>query len=122
MAAPLRLIPDGPGEWHSEDGRVRIFHDHTFETECDEPHPVRMSMKTVETQFSGWFRDQLLARGRVRNGYLTYHCEGNESHWYAMWTVEIDGEWTDDVYDTFRQARAVVEDKVGPTKLARRTT
>jgi hypothetical protein len=115
-----KLIPLGPGQWQSDDGRVEITLDHTFETECDEPHPVRYSMKTIETQFSGWFRESLLQRGTIRNGYLTYQCEGNESHWYAMWTVQVDGEWTPDVYEKFADARAAAEKIVGPMKLGRR--
>ena len=114
-----KLISQGPGHWESEDDRVLITLDETFETECDAPHPVRLSLNTLDS-FSDWFKRGILARGTVKGKYVTYQCEGNETHHYSQWTVRVDDEWTHDVYDTFAQARAAAERLVGPTVLVRR--
>lgn len=124
------LQKTGTGEYASADGRIRIIHDPTFQTYCDGEHPVRMRVDRLPLVYSDQGVREMMNRGRIRSKwsrsegryveYLTYQCPGDEMHFYAMWTVEIAGEWTDDVYDTFSQARGAAEAAVGPLKVTRR--
>lgn len=91
-----------PGHWESDDGRVLVSLDPDFLTECDGPHPVKHS-----------------AAERARTGTSGHYCYGNEQHTYARWTARVDGDWTEDVYETFAGAREAVEEIVGPVKLVR---
>lgn len=119
----MRLISQGAGHYISENKRVEVILDSSFETECDEPHPVRMRTDQM-SGYSDWYREKLLRRGKIslthtkKRGwveYLSYYCEGNETHFYSMWVVVIDGERTDDVYDRFQEALGVIEKQTGET-------
>lgn len=103
--------------WRSDDGRVEIYLDETFQTECEEPHPVRVRVDTTLLVIPA---EAKRSYGRRGVEYASWHCYGGEEHYYSQWTVQIDGDWTDDVYDTFAQARGVVEKIVGKTKLGKR--
>jgi GNAT superfamily N-acetyltransferase len=117
---PKKLISQGPGHYETGDGRGFISLDETFETECDDPHPMKLS-KVDRAEFaamddhakrmlsrSNYARYDALARGK--KGYL---CPGHSEHYYSQWTVRVDGEWTHDVYDSFSQARQVLEEELG---------
>lgn len=111
----MKLFSKGDQHYESEDGRVVVTLDPTFETECDldTPHPMRMKATAFEA-FAPHYRQHLASLGAQRKGNnYVWHCPGGESHWYSLWTVQIDGEWTDDSYDTFKEALGVVEAKVG---------
>lgn len=138
----IRLVCLDRGQWVSDDfvddpddprarpylSRVLITLDDTFETECDEPHPVKIrvddpnaSYMVSEARKSG--ATVHTKQGRTKAGwvnYYTWQCPGSCPHFYSQWTVSIDGDWTDDVYDTFSEARGVVEAIVGKTVLVRR--
>jgi hypothetical protein len=108
-----RLISHGSGHYETGDGRGLVVLDDTFQTECDEPHPVRMRRDSI-SRYSDWYQRELLARNRSRNpNWITFQCEGNEQHYYSQWAVQVDGEWTHDVYDSFAQARQVLEETLG---------
>lgn len=105
-----------PGHWRSEDGRVEITLDDTYETECDTPHPVRMKLSKLTAE-----QIKRLPFGHsIKRGCATWLCPGGEIHYYSMWTAQVDGEWTRESYDTFGAARGAVEEIVGPTTLKRR--
>lgn len=48
----IRLVNQGDQEYISEDGRIRVVLDHTFETECDVPHPVMMRLDEFTRYYS----------------------------------------------------------------------
>lgn len=52
----IRLISQGPGHYEAgtegEDDHVLVLLDPTFETECDEPHPVRMRKDALRASYS----------------------------------------------------------------------
>ena len=123
---PTKLIstPADEGRTSSEydtgDGRGHIELDDTFETECDDAHPVKFSQADREqyaklsdfdkTRLSRENWPKYVALRDRKKGYL---CPGGEPHYYSQWTVQVDGDWTEDVYDTFAQAKAVLEDRLG---------
>lgn len=120
----MKLMCQEDGYWKSDDGRVEIIHDHSFETECEEPHPVRMLRSSIDPNTPWGARilqaERFSVRGERGGKYISYLCPGGEVHFYSMWTVNVDGEWTPDVYEKFTQARRVAEDLVGPMTLGRR--
>lgn len=116
----MKLISRGPGLYESEDGRIEVSLDPTFTTECDEPHPVKMRLDTLRTAYANdafgqrGFDAFVLAQqhrhgGRLINRrtkagwvtYLSWFCEGGETHTYSQWVSRIDGDWTEFVTDTF---------------------
>lgn len=120
----LRCV--SPGHWESPDGRVLISLDPTFETECDEPHPVKFS-RAERDEFASMTSEQR-ARLQRRDGDRYWalvegkkgcYCHGGEVHYYSQWTARIDGTWTENVYDTFAEARQDVEAQVGQMRLVR---
>lgn len=129
-----RLISKGDGYWVLEgtegqpgqtDGTA-IQRDDTFQTECDDPHPVRISReRRAEWQgMSDWDKQQLSRTNwaeywALQNGKRGWYCEGGEEHFYTQWTVRIDGEWTEEVCDSFAEARQVLEGYIGKVKLSR---
>jgi len=119
----MKLIAKEPGLWETEDGRARIILDDTFESECDveHSHPVRMRRDQFD-RYPDWMKDKtmgVLFGGREHGRYVSWLCPGGEIHNYSQWTVQVDGEWTEDVYDTFRQARAALEAIIGKVTLSR---
>jgi len=131
MSKVTTLVSNGPGEYRSTDGRVEISLDPTFQTWCDNEHthPVRLRVDKMHYAYSDRGIEEMKRRGKITSKwsksegryvqYLTYQCEGGEEHFYSMWTVEVDGEWTDDVYETFAAARLAAEKVVGPMKVVR---
>lgn len=124
----IRLISQGNQHYVSEDGRVEVILDPTFETECDEPHPVKMRLDALRAQYSSDDYGQrafdkfvenvtLFEGGRVftkrtKEGYVEYiswHCPGGEVHHYSMWTSRVDGEWTDVVTYNFSETVGSLE-------------
>jgi hypothetical protein len=90
MTADIKFKRESAGMYVTEDGRASVEYVDNYETECDEPHPVRMRVDRLD-RFSDWYRNRLLhmpgAKRRWRNGveYLSYQCPGNESHFYGRW-------------------------------------
>jgi hypothetical protein len=118
----MRLLSEGDGHWKSEDGRVAIHRDSTFETECElAPHPVRLGRAEYAWYrgLDAWDKEHRVEpyekRMALREGKRGYLCPGGETHYYTMWTVEVDGEWTDTVHDSFAEARGAVEENLGVT-------
>ena len=131
---PTKLISKPPdvgrtaSEYDTGDGRGHIELDGTFETECDDAHPMKLSQVDREAfaKLSD-FDKQRLSRENwpkyvaLRDRKKGYLCPGGEMHYYSQWTVQVDGEWTDDVYDTFSQAKAALEAGLGhPVTVQRR--
>ena len=119
----IRITKQEEGLWKSEDGRVMISLDETFETECDDAHPVRMRLDKfphLKRPLDAKITNRLTKKdGWVQ--YISYLCPGCALHYYSQWTVEVDGEWTDDVYDTFEQAMGAAERHTGARIVASRT-
>lgn len=127
----MRLISEGNQRYVSEDGRVMVELDSTFETECDEPHPVRMRMDALRAAYSRDEHgqrafDKFVHNTKVFGGreitkltkegwvtYLTWHCDGGEVHNYSMWTSQVDNEWTDIVTDKFNETVGELEKLLG---------
>lgn len=122
MTSKQKLVSKGDGlyELEGDEQNTYIALDTTYETECDDPHPARVRADGLSERE----REDLIRGGAkvtYRNGveYVSYYCWGHETHYYSMWTVMVNGDWTDDVYETFAQARAVLEREIGPVVLAR---
>ena len=126
-AEPDRLVSKGPDPlwgtpvYETGDGRGRIVLDPTYETWCDDPHPMKFSREEREA-FRAMNADE---RERFRRsvpydkyqalmyGKKGYQCPGGEEHNYSQWVPELDGERMHDVYDTFGQAKKALEEKLG---------
>ena len=124
MSETIRIEKQDADFWKSQDGRVAIYHDHTFETECDGPHPVKQRLDVIRRRFATdadfqRYIDKMkrsegakvIARRTKSDGwveYLTWQCYGGEIHNYSQYTAEVDGDWTDDVYDTLTGAMSAV--------------
>lgn len=114
------LLREAPGLYRTPSGRYEITLDPHYETECDGPHPVRMRLDSLD-RYSDSYKRSMLARGTIKHGktgtaYLTYLCEGNESHFYARWVV-WDNEKGDypngtspDGFDTLAEAWEFLSD------------
>lgn len=86
------------GCYVTDDGRYEVSKGHVF-TECDAPHPVRISRQDRDdirrAHQSGASREWLDARQRhpwaaldaVRAGKRGYFCEGGEEHVRDSWGV-----------------------------------
>lgn len=132
----ITLVSQGPGHYEAgtegEDDHVLVLLDPTFETECDEPHPVKMRKDALRASYSNdsygqqafdkFLNNAKLFHGgrefsrQTKEGWVTYvswMCDGGETHYYSMWTVQIAGEWTENVYDTFGEALSAVEEATG---------
>lgn len=122
MTDVLKLYSKGSGHYESEDGRVVVTLDDTFETFCEGPHPVRYRLDRLsEVEKRELPLDAKRTTRRTKGGwveYVSYECLGDASHYYSMWTVSVDGEWTENVYETLGEALSVVEDATG-TKVKR---
>lgn len=128
-----KLINRGPGDWvlegEPEDNpQTFMYLDPTFTTECDPEHPHPMKLRT--DSLSKWYTDggadyirrmkmsgaKLIQKHTKSEGwveYLTWVCPGGEEHHYSMWTVRVEGGWTEDVYETFDAARVALEEALG---------
>ena len=118
----MKLISQGSGEYLSEDGSVKVYRDDTCETTCDDPHPVRMRLNEFK-RFYTPERAQEAVDKKVANGatiksrktkagwveYISWYCDGGESHYYSQWTSSVDGEWTEFVTDTFGETIGSLE-------------
>jgi hypothetical protein len=118
MSEVIRITKQGEGHWADANGRVEFHHDHTFETECDAPHPVRVTEATFKG-YSDWFQRSIFNPSR-KGGYVSWMCDGGEIHHYSQWTIQIDGEWVgntkiDGCYDTLTQAIGAIEQYMGWT-------
>lgn len=129
----IELHSRGEKEWATpedtpEDRTVLVVFDPHFDTWCDAPHPMRFSKEDKErfAKMSKFEKDRLSRENwekywALLHGKKGYLCPGDMEHSYGLWTVEIAGEWTEDSYDTFKQALGVVERKTGEeVKLVRR--
>lgn len=127
-----RLINTSRGSWKlegepDENPRTFMYLDPTFTTECDEPHPVKMRVDTLgdwytERGIADYVKDILLSGGKKIQKhtksegwveYLTWLCPGHEEHHYSQWTVMVESDWTENVYDTFGEARQALEEALG---------
>lgn len=110
----MKIKRDSPGNYYTDDGRFEINLVDDYETECDDPHPVRLRVDTM-THYSDWFKKSLMSKGTIKwkKGveYLCYYCEGNETHFYSRWIVWDIGaaDYADNSgpsgFDTYRDAR-----------------
>ena len=124
---PTRLVSKGADpQWgtpvyETGDGRGRIVLDPTYETWCDDPHPMKFTREERDAwkALSSFEREQ-----RRRNmpyekyraldyGKKGYLCPGGEEHHYSQWVPEIEGERLEDVHDTFGKAKAALEAALG---------
>lgn len=92
----IKWVSKGDERWESEDGRYDIEHVHDFETECEVPHPVRITpamaaevRKAVATDYRPavehrYGREVVTA---VEEGRRGYHCEGGQVHFYSQWVA-----------------------------------
>lgn len=125
MTEKQYLVSKGDGLWELEgDPNTFISRDDTFQTECDDPHPMRFSKQEIRDwhALSPFERDRRFSHEynwAMRNDKRGYMCPGGELHYYSMWTVMINGDWTEDMGETFAQARAVLEDAIGKVTLKR---
>lgn len=110
----MKLVRDAPGSYHTPDGKYEVLLVSDYETECEDPHPVRMRRDSIAS-YSGWFQRQLLDRNVSRDSrYITYQCWGGETHFYSRWTVGIAGSGDyapgtgPDGFDTLADAREFV--------------
>jgi hypothetical protein len=81
--------------WVTEDGRFEIQYDDDFETECDAPHPMRVSQSDIKR-----YRQHGHQHGHgndpafkaIRDGRKGWLCEGGEIHFYGQWVAGTVGD------------------------------
>lgn len=82
------IVAEGDGRWVSEDGRWSIERDDGNVTECQGPHPVRLTRDMIDSARREPTRlgsDAILSlAGRDARGYL---CPGMQEHTYTTWGV-----------------------------------
>ena len=120
----IKLINQGDQEYISEDGRIRVVLDRTFETECDGEHPVKMRLDEYTRYYTTpeaaqaavdkmiMFSGAKVIGKRTKEGwvqYITWQCRGGESHYYSQWTSEVDSDWTEIVTDTLTETVGSLE-------------
>lgn len=119
----MRLKREHPGFYVTEDGLYEVQFVDDYETECDEPHPVKVRADTPGAEFQA---NEARRAGcnlkrktkRTKKGYveyLTWQCPGGLTHFYSRWTVGLAGEGEyapgsngPSGYDTLRDARSFV--------------
>lgn len=127
----MYLVSRGPGHYELEGdpNGTFIMLDHTFQTECDEPHPCKMRVDDLANFYTDG--GEKFCRGKRRFfkktkagvvEYVSWYCDGGEEHHYSQWVVMVDGDWTENVYDTFAEARSVLEAAIGKVTLKREKT
>ena len=82
----ITWISQGDKKWVTEDGAFSIEWDDTFETECDDAHPVKLSQRLRDEirATPGLFPYE--AKMAVEEGRKGYLCPGCEVHHYGLWT------------------------------------
>ena len=71
-------------------GPWRIEADHENESECEEPHPVRVGR--TSRHYRNECRERTDAIDEGKPGYL---CPGGETHFYTTWVLMNGGEQGD---------------------------
>lgn len=94
----ITLVSQGNHYWKSEDGNYTIEYDDTFETECDTPHPVKISAAT-RRWWAGLTSHERAhvpsdLRFALEDGKKGYYCLGGRVHHYSLWVAysEIKGD------------------------------
>jgi len=93
-------------------GPYVIQRDDEAVTMCEEPHPVRFSMKRRPEHEYGepWERRWAVDRWPDARGY---RCPGDQDHFYTVWTV-YNGADEDEAnvgtFDEYREAVAACDD------------
>lgn len=92
----VRFIRQDDGSWEDEDGRYVIAYDDTFESECDDEHPMKISKSMRERFYADtqWEQDHswpFYIRDAIRNGRRGYLCPGCEPHNYGLWVAGEKG-------------------------------
>lgn len=125
-----KLISKGDSRYEVDEFTF-IDLDETFTTDCDDPHPHKERVDRIRARYTdpaaadryiaSLYNHKIITKhtseGWVQ--YVTYLCPGGEQHNYSQWVVSVNGDWTEDVYDTFTQARGALEAIIGPTTLVR---
>lgn len=98
-------VVGGGGFYVTPDGRFEVVKVDDFETECDEPHPVKLPREKWHT--AGDYD----SRGRwVEKLKKGYHCEGGGTHFYVAWHIwdTVGGDYATGTgpgaFDTFGDA------------------
>lgn len=114
------LVKIDEAHYRTPDDEFEIYRDDEFETECDGPHPCRLTKKMRHDIEARYYNYPLGEARRVsearaihgpnafnawQEGHKGWYCEGNETHWYSQW-VAWTGEygWTAEWVDTFTEA------------------
>ncbi len=110
----VTFVSDGKGLWTTEDGRFAVHKDFAGYTECQHPHPVRLTPAMIEhAEAAGytvsWAQPIITA---ARMGERGYWCPGfadhqNPDEWIAVdlrAQEVVGGEWYG--YPTFKEAAA----------------
>lgn len=117
----VRLLSDGDGFWASDDGRWQVHVNDGYLTECENPHPVRLTAalaKAVRENPNLFPEEAQEAVWGVRPGY---RCPGGHEHSYSLWVVwdETRGDYLGGDaggFTTFTDAyRALVRHLTGET-------
>jgi hypothetical protein len=92
----ITFIKQDDGSWQTEDGEWTIGYVDDFETECDAPHPVKISAETRAAFWadSEWDRNtkwDFDIATAIRDGKKGYYCEGGKPHFYALWVAGDTG-------------------------------
>lgn len=119
----VELLKLSDTQYKTLDGRFEIYRDDEFETECDEPHPCRVTKNMRETY--GRIREDAHNRNEAphitkqrmvaafgsaaydayQTGARGWYCYGNESHWYSQWVAWAgERDWTAEWVDNFTEA------------------
>jgi hypothetical protein len=124
--AGVELIKIEDGLYRTPDGEYEVYRDDEFETECDDPHPCRLTNKMREEIAARFYDSNLSERERAsyaraihgpnafaawQEGRKGWYCEGRESHWYSQWVAWTgsdrgwSGEWCDTLTDATEYLR-----------------
>lgn len=120
----IKWISKGDKQWESEDGRWAVEYVDDFETECDVPHPVKITAADRAAFHAATSWDRLNnwpqhVRMAIEDGKRGYYCDGGEVHHYGQWVSgAVSGEPQVIIRDdTFEGAASAVARHIATGKI-----
>lgn len=87
----ITFVSLGGKQWETEDGKWAVEYVDDFETECMEPHPVKITKQMRDsynhTPVHSRGRWPSALRDAIELGKRGYYCEGNDVHYYGLWVA-----------------------------------
>jgi hypothetical protein len=122
----IKWISQGNKTWLSEDGLWALEYIDDFTTECENPHPVKISNEYRKKFFATLPHERSMkfsmeVRFVIQEGKRGYYCEGGMTHYYGLWVSgAAPGTTGPEVIiraETFKEAAQAVAEHLNTGKI-----